>query len=59
MNAGRPRKLDDTAVREIRAWHQARMALATPGEIRKRFNISGSNLSLITRGLIYKVTANG
>lgn len=54
-NPGRPRKLDDAAIAEIRSWHAARMALATPGEMRRRFNISASNLSLITRGLIYKV----
>lgn len=57
--SGRPRQVSDAGILEIRTWHQARSALATPKEMCKRHRISSGTLSTICRGYIYKVPARG
>jgi len=57
--AGRPGKLSQECIAEIRAWHAARSNLASAAEMRRRHGISSSLLSLICRGFIYKVRARG
>ena len=52
--AGRPGKLSDERIVEIRAWHAARWKLASAAEMRRRHGISSSLLSLICRRFIYK-----
>lgn len=59
MKVGRHRKLTDAQIADIRAWHAARSALATPQEMRKRHLLSSTLLSSICRGLAYKVPARG
>jgi hypothetical protein len=58
-NAGRPRKLTDAQALEIRTWDKLRNALPTPREIRRAYGISSAQLSLICRGMIYKVPRDG
>jgi hypothetical protein len=57
--AGRPRRLNEEAIAEIRAWHAARSSLATPKEMQRRHGICATNLRNICSGIIYKVRRHG
>lgn len=59
MSGGRPRKVTDAGIAEIRTWHAARSALASAAEMCRRHNICSSRLSAICRGIAYKERARG
>lgn len=56
MVPGRPRKLTDSQVAEIREWYAARLKLPKPKDILRAYGISTGTLSQICRGFQYKTS---
>lgn len=54
--SGRPRKVSDAGIAEIRDWHRIWKSLPRPRQMRQRFDISESTLKAICRGHLYKTS---